>query len=160
MKKAIILIVALVILILIAWLGVSSVAKLKTKEEVKEVQNSLESIFSKLGIYALETNRTTLIIYFNSECEFCQWEVEEISKHFDEFENVQMAFVSHEPEDEAIQFLKSHNLDQFYLTSRTENVMSTFTGSVPQLFIYKQGKLVNQFKGEVKIELILEALRK
>jgi hypothetical protein len=69
-----------------------------------------------------------------------------------------LLLASFEPQNEAIQFLKEHNLAEHYVNVNPDLLTSTIMGGVPQTFIYKNGELQKHFKGEVKIEAILKVL--
>lgn len=150
--------VGLLIAGLLTWLGFSSIASLKEKRGRQEIQKNLSSLFESLSVQTDLADESVLFVYFNSECEFCQWEVREIGENLDRFENTKIAFVSHEPEDQARSFLAKHRLESFYLEVPTDRVMSSFDGGVPQIFIYKKGLLKEHFRGEVKVEAILKTL--
>ena len=120
--------------------------------------NSLSAMFRSLGIDAATPAGVSMLLYFNSECEHCQWEVKQLSENIDQFADVNLAMVSLEPTDSAYQFLKKHSLEQYFIETNPENIMKTFSGGVPQIFIYEEGELRKKFKGEVKIEVLLEAI--
>ena len=48
-----------------------------------------EELFSNKN---LKPNQSTIFIYFNSECDFCQHEAQTISNHIDKFNAVQFVF--------------------------------------------------------------------
>lgn len=117
-------------------------------------------MFISLGLEASVLSEKTMLIYFNSECEHCQWEVKQFSENINQFQDVNLAFVSLEPSDSAYQFLEKHSLQQYFIETHPENIMKTFSGGVPQVFIYEGDELKEKFRGEVKIEKLLEAIRK
>jgi len=158
MKKILIYVYLILLIGFIGWLGYKGVSKLLAKEEVEESQNSLSAIFKKLGVQEAATDQSTILVYFNSECEHCQYEIQEIQTHLHKFANVQLAFVSHEPPAQARAFLAQHDLQDYYLSSSRDQVLRAFMGGVPQLLIYRDGELVRHFRGEVKMETILETL--
>ena len=158
MKKKIILSIGLLLLSVISWMIYQSVTKLNKKESIKHIQNDLSSVLSQLGRQDVNSTLPTVLIFFNSECEHCKWEIEQLAKIREKFMDVQLLLVSYEPESQALDFLKEHNFESFYLKSTPEKIMTAFVGGVPQTFIYQQGRLVKHFKGEVKIEAILNAL--
>lgn len=157
-KRKVVVLAGLLIFSLLGWMGYSSVQTLKENKEKNALTNSLSTMFKSLEIEAEVSNENTLLIYFNSECENCQWEIKELSRNIDKFNNTNLAFVSLEPADNAKQFLKNHSLHQFYINVKPENIMNTFSGVVPQIFIYKGNDLKEKFKGEVKTEVLLKAL--
>ncbi|MEQ8627095.1 hypothetical protein [Ekhidna sp.] len=158
MKKKIVLGFGLLIILLIVWMGYKSVQNLETKTEIDKNQNNLSSVLANLGAIGVEPNKATILVYFNSECEICHWEMKHIAEHLVKLERYQLILTSFEPEDEAIEFLEKHGLTEFYIKSTPKKVMSTFSGGVPQLFVYDKGKLKKNFKGEVKIEAILNSI--
>jgi len=159
MKKKLAVGFGVLVVALIAWMGFASISSIKSKKGSEEIRESLVKVYQQLGVDPRESEKKMLLIYFNSECEHCQWEVRKIGENLDLFENTNLAFVSHESEDQAIEFLKQHELAQFYLNASADKVMATFSGGVPQLFIYERRELKKHFRGEVKIEAILEVLK-
>ncbi len=158
MIKKIIVILGALMILTVVWMGYTSIKKLTKKETVQERQSDLSEMLNQLGQKKLDSKSYTILIFFNSECETCQWEMEEIGKNIDQFGQHQLLLTSFEPEYEAINFLNQHNLSNYYVKSTPEKVMASYTGGVPQTFIYQDGTLVKHFKGEVRIEAILEAL--
>ncbi|MEM6737498.1 MAG: hypothetical protein AAF620_15665 [Bacteroidota bacterium] len=158
MKKRIIAVFGVVLVLFIAWMGYTSVKKLDKKQTIQERQSDLFEMFHQLGQVDLPVKPTAILIFFNSECEHCQWEMQEISKSIDLFSQHQLLLASFEPEQEAISFLNQYGLSNYYVKSSPEMVMASYTGGVPQTLIYQNGKLTNHFKGEVKVGAVLEVL--
>ena len=158
MKKKIVAVFGVLLIFIIAWMGYTSVKKLDKKQTIRERQSDLSEMFNLLGQVDLPMRPSTILIFFNSECEHCQWEMQQISKNINQFSQHQLLLASFEQEQEAISFLDQHDLSKYYVKSTTEKVMAAFSGGVPQTLIYQNGKLTKHFKGEVKIEAILEAL--
>ena len=159
MKKIIVLLVGISIIGLLGWMGYSSVLILDMKQKREELTNSLSSIFESLDIAAKIPEGTTLLMYFNRECEHCRWEVKQISENIDQFSNINIALVSLEHGDSVRPFLQKHSLEEFFVETDPEKIMATFSGGVPQIFIYKENELERKFKGEVKIELLIKSLK-
>lgn len=159
-KKRIVLIVGAVVFCLLGWMGYTSVSSLKEKEKKEEVAHSLSGMFKSLGIDAATSAGVSMLLYFNSECEHCQWEVQQLSENMDQFADVNLAMVSLEPADSAYQFLKKHSLQKYFIETNPENIMKTFSGGVPQIFIYEGNDLKKKFQGEVKMEVLLDAINK
>ena len=139
-------------------MGYISIKKLDKKQTIQERQSELSEMFDQLGQVDLPIKASTILIFFNSECEHCQWEMEEISNKIDEFSQYQLLLVSFEPEEEAIAFLSKQDLSTYYIKSTPDRVMTAFTGGVPQTLLYRDGKLIKHFKGEVKVDAILGVL--
>lgn len=158
MKKLLIL----AILILTLSFLVFKVIDLYHQKALNNLENEKENHNTKkfedeLGIKI--SNGNTIIIYFNSECHYCENEINEVRNNIKFFENYQLIFLSFEPKSNAIKFLNNYNLSQMYYEVNPEFLTSTIPGGVPQTFIYKDGELEKHFKGEAKIEAILEILK-
>jgi hypothetical protein len=125
--------------------------------EYEKKQHNTEILGNLLGIEI--GDEKTIIVYFNSECHFCENEIIEIGNNIKYFENYQLILLSFEPKSTAIKFLSEYNLSNFYTKVNSDSLTNTITGGVPQTFIYKNGLLQKHFKGEVKFEAILEVLK-
>ena len=158
MKKMVISILGVVMILSLAWMGSISLKNLDIRGATRNTQNDLSQMLNQLRQTDVDIASSTILIFFNSECEHCQWEMEEIGKNIDQFYQHRLMLTSFEPENEAISFLKNHGLSDYYVKSSPEKVMSSFSGGVPQTLIYRKGKLVRHFKGEVKIEAIIKVL--
>ena len=126
-------------------------------ERKENLSSSLSSMSSSLGI-ELEGDRKVIIVYFNSECDHCDWEIRQIGDHFQEFRNTKVVFVSLEPYRDAIEFLERYGLQEHFIPTNPEMVARTFIGGVPQIYIYEDGNLMKKFIGEVRISLLLELI--
>ncbi|MDC9721731.1 MAG: redoxin domain-containing protein [Urechidicola sp.] len=102
MKKKIKVVIILIVISFIGYLGFSITKKIKYKSEVTErIKNIPDFSFYTLNDIPftekeLTKNTYKLFVYFNTECDFCQHEVQQISEHLLEFENTQIIFVSFE----------------------------------------------------------------
>lgn len=155
MKKKIITFFGFMLILVLVLIGYTSVKSLEKNQIVQDKQSNLSKILNQLGQAESDLKPITILIFFNSECEHCQWEIEEISNKIGDFNQYQLLLVSFEPEQKAIAFLNRYDLTSYYVKSTPENVMASFSGGVPQTLIYKKGKLIKHFKGEVKTEAIL-----
>jgi hypothetical protein len=61
-----------------------------------------------------------------------------------------------EPPDQAKDFLKMLRLEEFYVPVDPERILKTFTGVLPQIFIYKEDTLVKHYEGEVNTEFVFK----
>lgn len=172
MNRRIILIVALfMVSLLVGWIYFQNQAKTKAKSQLKAgLQNLPEFEFAAIpgmskfdnGLLALD--KPLLLVYFNSECEHCQYEVQEICRNADGFQNKQVVLVSSEDEEAIHKFSEEYELSAYpfikVAKTEAEQFYKTFgTTSTPSVFIYnKDRKLVKDFKGEVKIETLLKYL--
>jgi thioredoxin-related protein len=117
-------------------------------------------------LYSLQINRRIVLIYFNSECEHCQNELNEIEKSVNEFEGIDLVLMSSEQISKIKSISVSYNLankNNFHFVHiNPESLYANFGSlSVPHIFVYgADGKLRKEFKGETKIEAILSYARK
>jgi thiol-disulfide isomerase/thioredoxin len=107
---------------------------------------------------------TSIIIYFNTDCDHCQYEATEIQKNMSQFGNAQLLLLSIEPLANIRKFIKTYRLEGFsnlqvgQISGKT--AVETFGfKSVPHILIYNaENQLVKEYKGETKIEAILKYL--
>ena len=104
------------------------------------------------------------IVFFNSGCEHCRYELEQISKKLQLFSNKELILLSSEniaTIKKTSEGLGLSNLPNIHFTKiNPTDVFDTFGSlSVPHVFIYgNDQKLIKEFKGETKIEAIAEYL--
>lgn len=108
-------------------------------------------------------DETLILIYFNTECEHCIYEVEEIIRNIKRFSYHQIILVSSETTDKIIVFKEKFQLQKYsniiLLQTDAIEFYNTFgTMAIPSVFIYTDNQLVKKFKGEVKIEAIYNIL--
>jgi|JI8StandDraft_1071087.scaffolds.fasta_scaffold34629_2 peroxiredoxin len=170
MKKLIKFSLILLLLAIIAFLGYKITTKAQYK---KDVENRIQNIpifsFPSLQGTAftndhLSVGKNILFVYFNSECEHCQYEASEISKHLDQFHHTQIIFISYEPLESIRLFAEKYGLSNrdgvVFLQDKKGVFSEQFdANSIPYLLIYnKEHQLVKKYKGEVKIQAVLNHL--
>ncbi len=173
MRKTLLAVIIIIVVGLVSWLGYLSVSKLRQKEIRKEIVSSIPSMsFQDLNGDPVQLNEITyvnpkpmVLILFNSECEHCQYEALSISENIDQFDEAMIVFISAEEIDIIQSFGETYGLlnhaniiwgqvDYLELTA----VFKTF--SYPNSFIYgKDGRLMKEFKGETKVESILNVVK-
>jgi cytochrome oxidase Cu insertion factor (SCO1/SenC/PrrC family) len=166
-KKIIISFLIVAVISVLTFLGYSIVNKAAAK---KEVAARLEHIpdFSfttvdneEFSNSHLQENLNTIFIYFNSTCDFCQYEAQSISENLDRFDNVQFIFVSEEPKDIIKEFSRTYQLDNKEQITFLHDSLDTFSDrfdatSIPYLLIYDtNGKLIKKHKGQLNANGIL-----
>ncbi len=109
----------------------------------------------------VQKNKKTIVIFFHSTCEHCRYEASEIQKYLKDFEQVNLLLISSENLSAIQNFAKAYQLQPIakILKASTSEIFNHF-GSIgfPSIFIYDvQGNLEKQFKGEVKIDLLLKS---
>ncbi len=154
--------------LLVAWMGNKTVAKLRAVDRVKEkiaLLKSLSIVSMDSSKYELPNNTIpTIIILFNTTCEHCQYEATEIKKSITSFSQLSILMVSSEPIKTIKAFSKEYGLSNeasvTFAKINRDDVYETFGSvSIPHIFIYgKDRKLIKEFKGETKIEAILKYL--
>jgi peroxiredoxin len=111
-----------------------------------------------------EVEDKTILVLFQPDCDHCQREAADIEENLVKFEEYQLYFLSNASIPELQQFANTYKLNNapnvHFGTTPAEYIIQNF-GSIPtpSLYIYsKDGKLVNEFKGETPIENILKEL--
>ncbi len=110
------------------------------------------------------TYKSILVIYFNTTCDHCQYEAQEIYKNKEKFSKTQILFVSDEPTTVLQAFQMQYKLTELPNLSILEDKDRSFgksfgITSIPSIFVYDANKnLKKHLQGGVKIELILKTL--
>lgn len=112
----------------------------------------------------LPEKRPVVFLYFNTECDHCRYEAEEIVKNPACFKGSSLLMVSTERLAVLRAFNQEFGLSRFpeirVLQDDRDIFRTLFANQViPAVFIYnKDRRLVQQFKGEVKLEAICKYL--
>jgi peroxiredoxin len=120
-----------------------------------------ETSFSKT---LTSENQFTIIIYYNSECQLCDDQIAQFSKHFSALtKNSTILFVSAESEDSIRNFrnrLRVSSTNKVFFSKISEQEVFKTFGSVvtPQVFLYRQDQLLKTFNGELIIDSILKCM--
>ncbi|MDC1285385.1 peroxiredoxin family protein, partial [Flavobacteriaceae bacterium] len=116
-KRKILFAVAFCVVSLLSYLGYKVISKAKEKNAIaKQLETippfSFQTLEQKPFTNSnLKPNIPTIFIYFNSECDYCQYEAESISSNLHEFKNVQLIFVSTENIEIIRQFSEENKLN-------------------------------------------------
>jgi hypothetical protein len=166
-KKFILFTLFTLVCIGVFWMGYSSIQKIALK---KKVADSLKSIpvfkanSPDSTLISLQQKTPTAIIYFNTDCDHCQYEATQIKKNILKFRNAQILMLSIEPLTNIRTFITKYrleNLDNLRVGQISgKTAVETFGfKSVPHILIYNaESQLVKEYKGETKIEAILKYL--
>jgi len=139
-----------------------------------EIRNSLENLsvnhFKKLDdqpfdLDAIDNGVPLILVYYNSECDYCQNEAKDIKENINELKNTELLMVSSETPEAIKNFQSEFQLNEanihFAMVDEQDMFDAFGSVSVPALFIYdREGKLVKSFKGKTKISVVLEVLEK
>jgi len=170
MRKSIKIIIVLIIVGIVSSLGVSITKKIHYKNEITKRIKTIPSFsfFTLNGTTfsekKLNKNTHKLFVYFNTECEFCQHELEQISQHLAAFKNTQIVFVSFEEIEIIKNFAKKHQLlnkvNVVFLQDKKLEFSKIFDAkSIPFILLYDvENKLVQKFKGATKVQKIIKLL--
>lgn len=170
MRKIIKIIISIILILFLSYMLTIIIKKVKHKslitEQIQTIPQFLFVNISNNKAYTnkdIENNKACLIIYYNSECNHCEYEAEQISTHIDKFENYQILMISYESLENILAFKEKYKLNNNLITFLQDpkyQFDDIFGNSpIPTSFIYnKNRKLVKQFKGEVKIETLLKYL--
>ena len=167
-KKYLAYLLALLVLGGTALMAYKTVHRLQTK---KALAASLKTLphFIATGLdstqirYPQAIDKPLIIMYFNTECEHCQYETQELKKHLAQFANAQILMLSNESLAKLKTFAKSYaltDIDNLQIAQIPANKAFEIFGftSVPSLIIYsKNQQLVKQYKGETKMETVVGA---
>ena len=170
MKKALKILIPILVLSLLAFMGYKVVSKINHKKQVSENIKKMPT-FSYLTLdnkvfteEDLAQNKPTLFIYFNSECDFCNHEAEMVQQNLEQLKAIQVIFISYEPVDKIKQFATKFKLlnhaNISFLSDTKVTFATTFdVKSMPCLVLYdKENNLIEKIKGQVKIETVLNKL--
>lgn len=111
-----------------------------------------------------QSNRKSVIVYFDSECDHCQYELDQIISNTEKFIKADVVLTSSESIRAIKQFVETNypvapdNIR--FLKTNPDEASKTFGSlAVPQIFIYgADGVLMKKFNGETKIDAILQYL--
>ena len=168
-RKIIISVIIISIAGILFFLVTKILIKLKEKEKIADQIKT----FPKLSVEAIGLNKfelwgksgkVSVVIFFNSSCEHCQYEAITIAQELASFRGTNLLFISEESAEEIATFSREYQLNDkpevWWLKMDPDNVYKTFGSiAVPHIWIYnKDGRLVKEFKGETKVEAIMDWL--
>lgn len=116
------------------------------------------SVFTKTD---LKKNRPVLIILFSPECEHCRRETEDIVKHIDDFEKIQIVMATTMPFDKMKQFYTDYQLARHKNITVGRDIQYLLPvyydiRNLPFLAFYdRKGKLIEAFEGSLPVEKML-----
>jgi thiol-disulfide isomerase/thioredoxin len=171
MRKTLKITVLAIVLSVLGFMAYKISAKITKKQEIaQQIQTIPSFYFYKLGTDSVFTevnltpNKASLIVNFHPECGHCQYEAEIIGKQVNDFKAYQLLFISYAETETIKEFAKKYKLAGYpniiFLEDKDMIFNDIFGKSgIPNSFIYdKNGKLLKQFKGEVKVEALLKYL--
>jgi thiol-disulfide isomerase/thioredoxin len=169
-RKRVLVIILTFAIGLLSYLCYNIISKVKEKNAIAEELHIIpefefetldNSIFTNTN---LRPSKTTIFIYFNSECDFCQHEAQSISENLNSFKEVQFVFVSTEAKALIKQFSETYNLNNqpkiTFLHDNADIFSNRFDATtIPYLLIYdKDQQLIKKYKGQLNAKGILKLL--
>jgi peroxiredoxin len=171
MKKAILPAIIIVAALLTIVFTAGIIAKDKANRDLSRNKLTLPAFnFYSLDSvkYASEGNRdglNTCVIYFDPECEHCEYETKLITQHINQFATTRIFMISNNSTAKIKAFAQKFNLyqhKQIRLLWDKEYKFYTWFGHapIPSTYIYnKDNRLVKEYHGETKIEAITSYLK-
>jgi peroxiredoxin len=142
-------------------------AKKEIGERVKTLQHcSFESLNGgQIFVDEFDNRKPTVIIYFNPECEHCQFEASEIGKEAGQYAKANMILITPDDSTKRIEAfaIKYHLWEVDNLTillDREKQFKNRFgTAVFPSTFIYgPDKKLIKMFRGETRMDAIIKII--
>ena len=159
MIRKIVIVIFLGIIGTTLWMVSFIIHKYSSNKEFYLAQNELEKVYKLSNLDTWDITIPTAIIFFNSECEYCHSQLNDISKNIKLFTDFHLLLISYEPESEAIEFLEKRNLQMHYVHITPERLFNTFSKEIPQTLLYREGFLIKNIKGWVSSKTILDELK-
>lgn len=167
-KKIIIRVILTFTVFIVLYVFYNSHQQITVKEKLKKYTLSEAS----LNIYTVPDSSTfyfssssrVLLIFFNTECEHCQYEMKELKKNLASFKNTEVVLMSSENIFQIKKFSEEYGLagqpNVHFTKINADQIYRTLGSlSVPYIFIYgKDRNLLKEFKGETRMEAIIKYL--
>lgn len=166
MKK----IILFVVFTIVGLLTYKLFLKIKTKSNIQErLKKMPEFTFEDMNnksysFLNIDPEKSTIFIYFNTECDHCQYEVKELKKNIDKFSNTSILLISSERINIIKEFYKTYSLENLQNIKILKDLADSFykifsTRVIPTIFVYnKDKKLINKFSGETKMDVIINSI--
>jgi peroxiredoxin len=170
MKKTLMVVFVIIIIGLTTFLIIGIVGKTHKSKIAKDRIKTLPIFsFRTLNDTMFRSDQIkegpVLILFFNPECEHCQYQITTLFKNWAETSGIHVLLISNAEKEAIRNFVMKNNLPDYpgivILADETYSFRDYFgTALVPVTFIYdKKLRLVRYFQGEVRPETILKYLR-
>jgi thiol-disulfide isomerase/thioredoxin len=113
---------------------------------------------------ARELGGNTVLVFFQTDCDHCQHEAEQIAAFSKSFEQYEVYFISSSPLSEILKFAETYHLSDkpnFFFAETPFDDVVNMIGPIetPSLYIYSNDRmLVQSFNGEVAMEVVVKYL--
>lgn len=171
MKKNIKALLFIIIVIIVAYLGYHIVQTSQNKkmygEKIAHIPNFLLKNLQGENFTNDDLTKNVMImfLYFNSDCDYCKAETEEIVSNIKNLKSFQIIFVSNESILQIVAFQQKYKLDNYNNISVLCDYNNKFAElfelkSIPTSFIYdKKGVLLNKNDGPIKVDYLLKNIK-
>ena len=144
--------------------------KYNEKQEIRENISVLpkltlyESDSLKFNYAELTPDHPTLLLYFNSECDYCHYQIQDLLSHYEDLDQVNLLLISAEPFERIADFGRKYQLQDFprlKVTHINPLLAANALGAVatPTIFLYDRHKhLIEKIEGEIKMEAVINLL--
>ena len=167
MKKLLATVLIAAVVFLIGWLGYKIYRVKVRKETLAGAIVTLPSFsFYKLDntpftADSVANNKDRLIIMlFSPDCEHCQYTAKSYVQHKQELESSKILMVTLADSLSATKFYTDYQLNTLPNIVMLRDPQMTFpktfgAGMIPTFLVYKNGKLINRFIGETRVDNLL-----
>lgn len=139
----------------------------KVSEKIQTIPTLIVYSFQnkKEDISTMVRRRPLVLIYFNTDCHYCQGEVESITHHSKLMQLADIVLVSDQPLKKLVEFNQDYNLSSFshmqIFCDRDHQFYHVFGTDIhPNTYIYgEDGRLLKHFKGETSAEAMMRILK-
>lgn len=117
-----------------------------------------------VAICDLPNGIPTVILYFSTDCEYCESVINDMLKNRKKYDNIQLIFITQDSDDDIDCFLKFHHIDTFahsaiLIDDRLDFACKMNVSSPPTWFVYnRQGHLLRSSKGVISSAGLLKIL--
>ena len=144
---------------------------LNKKSELEDYSRKKQNIswindyISQKESIKLTEGMPVVFFFFNPDCDFCQHEAQAFKKQKGKISGIQWVWISGAEQEAIDKFAwkySFHQVNDLYLIRDSSELISDKVGisTLPQILVYsRSGKLVKEFKGETKIQAILDIIR-
>lgn len=112
----------------------------------------------------LKPDHPTLVLYFNSECAHCHYQIQDLLDHYDELAQINLLLISPEPFEQIANFKREYRLQDFHelnVVHINPQLAANTLGAVatPTIFLYdRHKKLIEKIEGEIMMESVINLL--
>lgn len=166
-RKIILRIVLLMVILLGGLLGWNVYTKAQAKAEREALTSTIPDFtFQSIDGGALTASqlgphKKQVFIFFNPDCEHCQYEAQQAHKYTAQLAQTEINWIGPDTEERVSNFAQQYGLDTLShhrVLLDTQQQMDTIFGTkgFPEIWIYDEsGKLLKKYHGETKWEAIV-----